>query len=510
MKDSTIDKIFRAFCLFCITAGVLKIFILINSSFSYDELFTVANTAPDINFWQILSKKLIIDVHPPLYYFLAWLWNHLFTQITEVSLRALSAIFGVLSVSAAFFKFPKNLPQNAKYFFTALLSLSYSVLYYACDARPYALALLLSLLLTFKLFDILNKFKNNAPILKKDFLFYFLWSLLLTYAHYWGAMFAGACFLVILFFCVKYKRYLKQFSGLYGVVLLLFLPWLLPNVYLNAVQDRFQGNWWNGTIGNAAGEFSKQINMMIFSTVAARLCFTLITAISVWYIIKKKNHQIMENSVEILSSLFIVLFVFFATVLISLKINLLVYRYFITVIPCFYILITLICADVVKKRAVYAVLPCVMLVFMLCYMDYHKKTLTARDMAQALSRISSGAEQKIFVVDYYPPNSYQGMYSYYFKRLGREVKITDLLRNPQTPVSFEEYILMPHCGTKKIQMAEAELKIKLDMFLVAGDTCIIKRIADNAEYGKDILRLNIDFSDGPKYNQTGRLKWDDI
>jgi uncharacterized membrane protein len=91
--------------------------------------------------WHILEA----DTGPPLYYFLVHYWSGFFGN-SEASVRALSAFLGILSMPLFYLIGRKILSSRmAVALATALYSVSFCQIWYAKDARSYALLVLLSL-----------------------------------------------------------------------------------------------------------------------------------------------------------------------------------------------------------------------------------------------------------------------------------------------------------------------------------------------------------------------------
>ena len=65
-----------------------------------DEITTLVITDPALTFGQFW-QLVIADVHPPLYYLLLRFWSAAFGQ-SDVAARIPSAIFGILTIAAAF------------------------------------------------------------------------------------------------------------------------------------------------------------------------------------------------------------------------------------------------------------------------------------------------------------------------------------------------------------------------------------------------------------------------
>ena len=109
-----------------------------------DELWTLSLTDPGLSlseFW----RRLLNDVHPPLYFLLMREWAGMFGQ-SDLAARLPSAMCSVLMVAAGGMAPLSRLGRLA---LMALLAMSPGAVEYAQEARPYAMLMLLAALLTF-------------------------------------------------------------------------------------------------------------------------------------------------------------------------------------------------------------------------------------------------------------------------------------------------------------------------------------------------------------------------
>ncbi|WP_424245049.1 hypothetical protein Dip510_000160 [Elusimicrobium posterum] len=497
-KYLDINKILRISCLLCAVSAMFKMVILINAPFSYDELFTVVATDPRYSFFYLAKKYLLIDVHPPLHYLFTYAVNMFFPVQTEISMRFHSLIFCWLTVIISFFCFPKYLPKNAKYIFTALTASSFFAVFYAVDARPYAMLLFLSTALTLIMLSFIHKINGKKTITNNWFTLYFVVTLCLTYTHYWGSLFAGAVFLAMLFYSRKNHEYIKKFIIFYIVVLVLFLPWLIPNVYLNIMQKRFAGNWWAGTMN--LPYFMTDLQKHLFVKEYGIYFFTALLSFCVYFLLKYKNkYAALKYKAEFAAPLAIIFFVAAFTVLISLKINLLHVRYFTVIAPCLFFVIALLCAANIKHHKL-AWLPVLFLLSLYTLsLDKDKLTSASRSISSIIASMPK-EEQKILVIDFYPNNSLEKMYSYYANdRFGRNIKFTEIMTNPQTEINNDDIIWLPHCQRFKLEVAETELKVPFKIVSRIGESCFIQ---------KEAGRRYMNYGHIYKHDPGAGLKWE--
>jgi mannosyltransferase len=117
-------------------------------AYHHDEIVT-ASRVLRADFWHAMEAVGFSESAPPLYYALAWLW----TQVTgtgEYGLRSLSALAGVATVPIAYLIGAQLRDRRAGVAAAALVAVNPMLLWYAQEARAYALlALLASLSLLF-------------------------------------------------------------------------------------------------------------------------------------------------------------------------------------------------------------------------------------------------------------------------------------------------------------------------------------------------------------------------
>jgi uncharacterized membrane protein len=95
-----------------------------------------ATAARDFSFYGIVSNFIRSDTHPPLYYLLLKLWASMFGY-SEISLRMLSVVFGVLTILVVY-KLTIRFGQRAAYYSALLACFSPLLVYYSQEARMYA------------------------------------------------------------------------------------------------------------------------------------------------------------------------------------------------------------------------------------------------------------------------------------------------------------------------------------------------------------------------------------
>ena len=123
--------------------AILRFSTLGTQSLWGDEGLTAAIVA--LPFGDAMSTIAETESSPPLYYLLVWLWTALYGE-SEVALRALSALFGTLTIPVAYAIGSELRSRLTGIAAAALVATSPLLVWYSQDARPYALLALLSAL----------------------------------------------------------------------------------------------------------------------------------------------------------------------------------------------------------------------------------------------------------------------------------------------------------------------------------------------------------------------------
>jgi len=228
-------------------AGVLRLYDLEEESLWLDECFTLNYGSQSIDG---LVETLKNDVHPIGYY----LPQHLLIDYFgtgEITLRILSVFFGVLSVFLTYLLARKLFSWKEGLLAAFFMAVSYTSILYSQEAKMYSMfgAFFLLSLISF------IRFLKRPSLL--NILFFSISAVLLLYSHIIGLV---VLFCYILLYLTGYmllqnkmerphfisrvipgkKFYLARFMAAFGLILLLYLPWLkmlvfyqLPLLYIS-------------------------------------------------------------------------------------------------------------------------------------------------------------------------------------------------------------------------------------------------------------------------------------
>ncbi|MEW6382286.1 MAG: glycosyltransferase family 39 protein [bacterium] len=207
--------------------GILRFAKLDYQSLWNDELSSVVRT--DFNSLGEVIESSKSDVHPPLYYCLLYLWRKNIGS-SPFSVRALSALFGVLAIAAIFFLGRTLYTAREALISALILAISQFGIYYSQEVRSYSLLLLLSICsyLFFLKIQPQSTASRSQSGLVLSYILYILSTTMLIYTHYFGILVLFSQFVFILM-ALAYggrrgeKGYLKILASQLGIGIL-YLP----------------------------------------------------------------------------------------------------------------------------------------------------------------------------------------------------------------------------------------------------------------------------------------------
>ena len=140
LRSLATDRRLQALAGLIVLAAILRFYRLGHQGFWFDE----GNTAQEVSFsvGQMLTLLKHYESTPPLYYGVVWVWSRVFGD-TEVGLRSLSALVGVLTVPMAFAAASRLVSRRTGLIAAALVAFNPYLIWYSQEARAYSLAVLL-------------------------------------------------------------------------------------------------------------------------------------------------------------------------------------------------------------------------------------------------------------------------------------------------------------------------------------------------------------------------------
>lgn len=184
--------------------------------------------------WSEMMYRIGLDVHPPLYYWILRIWSYAFGQ-GVLSLRALSILFGILTVYAGYLFVRKAFSagggsafggNNEKLAIIAafFLAINPFQIQYSLEARMYTLG---TFLVLFSSWVLLKALESNKL---KHWIFYALLTAAGLYTHYYLVFSIAAQGLYVLYYLYKEKKIKSSLTlkslGSYVLAAALYIPWI--------------------------------------------------------------------------------------------------------------------------------------------------------------------------------------------------------------------------------------------------------------------------------------------
>ncbi|MCX6639542.1 MAG: glycosyltransferase family 39 protein [bacterium] len=184
-----------------------------------DEVFTFPKGR---NLSEVLSttKSIAITVHPPLYNFLHYFWQHGFAGNDVVRNRFLYALFGFVNLLLVYRLGSRFLSKQSALFATLLCATSPFLVMYSRMLRWYPLSVTL-MLLTILLFE---RYRRSGRW--SDWIFFTLNGTILIYSDYLGLVLLGSLYLYLFLHPKSSAAPIKRWLLAGLVMFILFLPWL--------------------------------------------------------------------------------------------------------------------------------------------------------------------------------------------------------------------------------------------------------------------------------------------
>lgn len=228
------------FWVLLLVAVGLRFFHITTKNLWFDEAWSWYESQKTI---PLLIEESAADIHPPLYHLLLRFWTMAFGQ-SHLALRMPSLAANVVTLVLAFFIARKVMSERIASLTLLFLAVSPHQVFYAQEARMYALVTALSLGATFFYLRLIEDWRFR----RSDGVGYVLCTTLALYTHNFAWLVVGA---VMLHFLVSLREHarmqqpigslLRRWITLHLVILLLFSPWIGP--FLFQVGTRPRQGW---------------------------------------------------------------------------------------------------------------------------------------------------------------------------------------------------------------------------------------------------------------------------
>ncbi len=211
-------------------AAGLRLVGLEQQSLWNDELSTLVRADAD-SLADLLRTGIVQDGHPPAYLTFMYFVERTLGRAVW-ALRLPSAIAGLLSVWMIYALAQRLRPEDAAcgrdegLTAAALMAVLWAPVYYSQEARPYAFAILLSLLVTYAYIPLLP-LAGQPPPRTRDTLAYAAVALLTAYTHYFGFVLVTIQAAGAVLPALMARRNRGPVSAAYVIFALGYAPWVV-------------------------------------------------------------------------------------------------------------------------------------------------------------------------------------------------------------------------------------------------------------------------------------------
>ncbi len=472
----------------CIALSVYLRATLFHMGFEFDELFTAVTTNPDLPFEWITKHWLVVDVHPPLYNLLIWGWNHFVPYGPELWLRLPSFILGISVLGIAWAEFPKRFGKTVRLVFTSLLGCNLFVMGYSQHARAYMLVLLFAVPFTFMLLQFAHSMCKQRAISRREWIDYGLVALLLCWSHYFGALLFGVCSVVLFIQALRYKQSVKPLLIVSIGVVVLFLPWLVPNLQAQFAYHRFTGNWWANATPYGYGFLIFGLAWMGSWQGAVLMGLVLAGCVADRYFLHHGPRLFYwPRECAVLGATAIIFLLCISVA--SLKMFLFINRYFICLMPVLDFMLALFVAPRLRNNGwLGAILVLFLLSNMLNFWQQRTKLLektTLKMPARTVSRMFqnefAGKEMFVVAIEAFPPAVMPYLYGFYVNKVYHlNIPVTELFaldeqaRNKALQRQSAAVIWMPNCTSKKLEKLASDWQRDIYVTKRFGTVCFLQ------------------------------------
>lgn len=410
----------------CLAAVMYSFFMAFNAGFSVDEVYTIMCTNPARSAGQLWDMCMQRDANPPFYIWFIYAYHHLAYVHSEFWVRLPSLFAWMATIGLSIFFFPVRYGKYVKWSFIGFLTCSAYLCLIMVQARSYSISVLISFFITFWALDFFEALHSGAELNRKKLIAFFAVSLLGCYAHYFCAVIFVITTVLLIAVTLHKKRSIKWLLGGLLGVLALYCFWIGPSLFMQKTMGMFAGQW--DSTSAEKWRASTDLFKMAFNMWYTQLFAFVFVAGSLLSL--KKDEKF--NYWDLLYPALLFLLTFLSIMIISLKINLMVSRYFLVLLPAIYFVCAL---GVGKLLESYPKTVIIWLLFLvLCggsSMHFFKQSLpfTMRMKAFAQEYMAKANDKQLLLVSSYQftPLVMEDLFSWYLKEYYKQpVNVTDI------------------------------------------------------------------------------------
>ncbi len=241
----------------CLIGFVLRIKGLNYQSLWLDELHTMNEASPSASWGELFSYLKTSEHHPPLFFIAEKIFFSIFGHTAFVA-RLVPAIAGTISIWAIYRLGKELLNKSLGLICAVITCVNFFHLYYSQEARPYSFAFLFAALSFTWLIKLLR-----TPV-KKNAIWYSVFTLFLLYTHYYSLFVIAAQAVLALLFILQEKGFERIKLIRYGIlsamiIVMGYIPWLsflqatvaVKSFWITGISPAFIQNFFYDYFGNA-------------------------------------------------------------------------------------------------------------------------------------------------------------------------------------------------------------------------------------------------------------------
>ncbi len=407
-------------------ASFLRFYGLETQSLSNDELSSWRQSSYE-NLSDVIQKGVRPDVHPPGFQIMLYFVERIFGD-SALALRFPSVIFGILSVVAIYLVGLRLFSKGEALISAALLAVLRFPVFYSQDARSYSMMLLFTLVSSYFLISVIEELREDSKVRIPTAIKYIASATVLAYSHYFGLYMIAlqGAFTVALF--ILKPRKLAHVLVLFGIVSLLYLPWL------PIMREHLSGGpiWIMPPVRSFIRELYMYLQFMSNKSRVMKNVFVTICVLLLIHMYSDIIHEPTKKNIKKIllskeSVLFLWLIVPFAGAYIQSKIStpVLTERNMIIIMPAACLLIGRSLMRIPVKHYIQAILASAGILYLIYYlvfpMQYYERPVKCqfREAVRFVLNSEHINNNALIVAN----SHYAEYFDYYFEKLGSERRV---------------------------------------------------------------------------------------
>lgn len=174
-------------------------------SLELDEIFSATVALKSSSLGKMFSEYISRDGSPPLFHILLFYWGKIFGS-GDIAIRLMSYLFTLLGILCSYLLLDKYLSRKMALIFSTLSAFTPGVLFYAQQARMYALLYALASIISVIFCIYILRIKDNLKIDKQLFIYYFFSGTLICYTHHFGSVLVFSLSVFAIIYSLVFKR----------------------------------------------------------------------------------------------------------------------------------------------------------------------------------------------------------------------------------------------------------------------------------------------------------------